>query len=62
MPSVEKARSADSNSLCAITGWNSAGMIIWRSRTGGLRSVGVRKKGWSTQNEREREKDIAAKQ
>ena len=24
----EKARSADSNSLCAITGWNSTGMTI----------------------------------
>ena len=28
MLSGEKARSADSNSLCAITGWNSTGMTI----------------------------------
>ena len=57
-----KARSADSNSLCAITGWNSVGMTIWRRRTGTLRSAGVQRKAWSTWNEREREKDIAAEQ
>lgn len=62
MQSGEKARSADSNSLCAITVWNSPGMIIWRRRTGSLRSVGAQRKAWSTQNERERTKDIAAKQ
>lgn len=52
MPSGEKARSAGSNSLCAITGWNSVGMIIWRRRTGSLRSAGVMKKAWSTWNEK----------
>ena len=62
MLSGEKARSADSNSLCAITGWNSAGMIIWRRRTGSLRPVGAQRKDWSSRNEREREKDIAAEQ
>ena len=46
----------DSNSLCAITGWNSVGMIIWRKRTGSLRSAGAQRKAWSTLNEREREK------
>lgn len=58
----EKARSADSSSLCAITGWNSVGMIIWRRRTGSLRSAGAQRKAWSIRNEKEREKDIAAEQ
>lgn len=49
----EKARSTGSNSLCAITGWNSVGMTIWRKRIGSLQSAGVRKKAWSTQNEKE---------
>lgn len=53
MPSEEKAHSADSNSLCAITGWNSVGMIIWRRRIESLRSAGAQRKAWSTQNERE---------
>lgn len=52
MPSEEKARSAASNSLCAITGWNSAGMIIWRRRIESLRSAGAQRKTWSTRNER----------
>lgn len=43
-------------------GWNSVGMTIWRRRTGTLRSAGVQRKAWSTWNEREREKDIAAEQ
>ena len=47
-----KARSAGSSSLCAITGWNSVGMIIWRRRTGNLRSAGAQRKAWSTRNER----------
>lgn len=47
----EKARSAGSNSLCAITGWNSVGMIIWRRRIGSLRSAGAQRKAWSTRNE-----------
>lgn len=52
MPSGDKARSAGSSSLCAITGWDSVGMIIWRRRTGSLRSAGVMKKAWSTRNEK----------
>ena len=47
---------------CAITGWNSVGITIWRRRTGSLRSAGAQRKAWSTRNEREREKDIAAEQ
>ena len=47
---------------CAITGWNSVGITIWRRRTGSLRSAGAQRKAWSTLNEREREKDIAAEQ
>ena len=62
MPSGEKARSAVSSSLCAITGWNSVGMIIWRRRAGSLRSAGAQRKAWSTRNERERTKSIAAEQ
>jgi len=49
----EKVRSTGSNSLCAITGWNSVGMIIWRRRIESLRSAGAQRKAWSTQNERE---------
>lgn len=52
MPSGDKARSAGSSSLCAITGWDSVGMIIWRRRTGNLRSAGAQRKAWSTRNER----------
>ena len=52
MLSGEKARSAGSSSLCAITGWNSVGMLIWRRRTGSLRSAGAQRKAWSTRNER----------
>ena len=48
----EKVRSAGSSSLCAITGWDSVGMIIWRRRTGSLRSAGAQRKAWSTRNER----------
>lgn len=48
-----KAHSAASNSLCAITGWNSVGMIFWRRRIESLRSAGAQRKAWSTQNERE---------
>ena len=33
-------------------GWNSVGMIIWRRRTGSLRSAGAQRKTWSTRNER----------
>ena len=62
MPSGEKARSAGSSSLCGIMDWNSVGMIIWRRRTGSLRSAGVQRKAWSTRNERERTKGIAAEQ
>lgn len=51
--SGEKVRSAASNSLCAITGWNSVGMIIWRRRIESLRSAGAQRKAWSTPNERE---------
>ena len=47
---------------CAITGWNSVGITIWRRRTGSLRSAGAQRKAWSTRNEREREKDIAVEQ
>ena len=36
-----KERSAVSSSLCGITDWNSVGMIIWRRRTGSLRSAGA---------------------
>ena len=58
----ERARSTGSNSLCAITGWNSVGMIIWRRRIGSLRSAGAQRKAWSTRNEKGRTKSIAAKQ
>ena len=51
-----------SSSLCAITGWNSVGITIWRRRIKSLRSAGAERKAWSTRNEREREKDIAAEQ
>ena len=48
----EKARSTGSNSLCAITVWNSVGMIIWRRCIESLRSAGAQRKAWSTRNER----------
>ena len=41
MLSGEKARSAGSSSLCAITGWNRVGIIIWRKRIESLRSAGA---------------------
>lgn len=36
--------------------------FIWRRRTGSLQSAGAQRKAWSTRNEREREKDLAAEQ
>ena len=62
MLSGEKERSAVSSSLCGITDWNSVGMIIWRRRTGSLRSAGAQRKAWSTRNEKGRTKSIAAEQ
>ena len=43
-----KVRFAGSSSRCAIMGWNSVGTTIWRRHTESLRSVGVRRKVWST--------------
>ena len=48
IPSGEKVRFAGSSSRCAIMGWNSVGTTIWRRHTESLRSVGVRRKVWST--------------